>query len=250
MSEFTLPAKEQKQEVVQSMFTSAAQAYDLNNSVLSLGQHHRWKRRTIHLLNVLPGHVVVDLCGGTADLSLLAAEKATGTGLVMTVDLNLAMLRVGLSKARTRLIDGLKEKESRARPVMIQANAERIPLPDGSVDRLTVGFGLRNVTNLDTALSEIYRILKPGGKFACLEFSHPVNVIWDGLYRFYSFFILPKIGQWISRDSTGIYEYLPASIAKFPNQESFKKTIEKAGFSRVAYRNFSGGIVEIHTGEK
>jgi len=250
MSEYTLPAKEQKQEVVQSMFTSAATAYDLNNSVLSLGQHHRWKRLTISLLDIVPGHVVVDLCGGTADLSLLAAEKAAGTGLVMTVDLNLAMLRVGLAKARSRLIDGLKERESRARPVMIQANAERIPLPDASVDRLTVGFGLRNVTNLDTALSEIHRVLKPGGRFACLEFSHPINALWDGLYRFYSFFILPKIGRWISKDNTGIYEYLPASIAKFPDQESFRRTIEKNGFSRVAYRNLSGGIVAIHTGEK
>lgn len=250
MSEFSLPPRERKEEVVQNMFTSAASAYDLNNSVLSLGQHHRWKRLTIALVGVGPGHVVVDLCGGTADLSLLAAEKAEGGGLVMTVDLNMAMLKVGLSKARTCLIDGLKERKKRARPVMIQANAESIPLPDGSVDRLVVGFGLRNVTNLEKALSEIHRILKPGGRFACLEFSHPVNAIWDGLYRFYSFYILPKIGQWISRDNTGIYEYLPASIARFPDQEAFRGIILKAGFSGVTYRNLSGGIVAIHLGEK
>ena len=250
MSEYSLPAKERKQDVVQNMFTSAAKAYDLNNSVLSLGQHHRWKRLTIDLLKIEKGHVILDLCGGTADLSLLAAEKAGGEGLVMTVDLNMAMLRVGLSKARSRVIDGLKERKSRARPVMIQANAESIPLPAGSVDRLTVGFGLRNVTNLDVALSEIYRVLKPGGRFACLEFSHPVNALWDGMYRFYSFYILPKIGKWISRDNTGIYEYLPASIAKFPDQEIFSETIRKAGFSNVVYRNLSGGIVAIHMGDK
>ena len=250
MSDFSLPSRERKEEVVQNMFTSAASAYDLNNSVLSLGQHHRWKRLTIDLVGVGSGHVVVDLCGGTADLSLLAAEKAEGTGLVMTVDLNMAMLQVGLSKARGRLIDGLKERKKRARPVMIQANAENIPLPDGSVDRLIVGFGLRNVTNLDKALAEIHRILKPGGRFACLEFSHPVNALWEGLYRFYSFFILPKIGQWISKDNTGIYEYLPASIARFPNQETFRSIIRNAGFSNMSYRNLSGGIVAIHLGEK
>lgn len=251
MSEFSLPPKERKEEVVQNMFTSAASAYDLNNSVLSLGQHHRWKRLTISLVGVSPGHVVVDLCGGTADLSLLAAEHAEGGGLVMTVDLNMAMLQVGLAKARSRLIDGLKErKKRRARPVMIQANAESIPLPDCSVDRLVVGFGLRNVTNLDRALSEIHRILKPGGKFACLEFSRPVNRMWESLYRFYSFYILPKIGQWISRDNTGIYEYLPASIERFPDQETFRKIILNAGFSGVTFRNLSGGIVAIHLGEK
>ncbi len=250
MSEYSLPTKEKKQEVVQNMFTSAANAYDLNNSVLSLGQHHRWKRLTISLLQVERGQVVLDLCGGTADLSLLAAEKAGGDGLVMTLDLNMAMLKVGLSKARSGVIDGLKERKSRARPVMIQANAERIPLPDESVDRLMVGFGLRNVTNLELALSEIYRVLKPGGRFVCLEFSHPVNGLWEGLYRFYSFYILPKIGKLISRDNTGIYEYLPASIAKFPDQEFFSETIRKAGFSSVKYRNLSGGIVAIHMGEK
>ncbi len=224
------------------MFTSAAKAYDLNNSVLSFGMHHLWKRIAISILDPKPGQTVVDLCGGTADLGLLAKERVGSEGIVATVDLNFAMLRIGLDKIRS--------EPGRSGMGAVQANAETMSIRTSSVDRLVVGFGLRNVTNLDVALKDIYRILKPGGRFVCLEFSTPVNPIWDKLYRFYSFAILPLIGRVVSGDKTGIYEYLPASIARFPEQERFKALIEVAGFRNVAYRNLSGGIVAIHSGEK
>ncbi|MHB1757091.1 MAG: class I SAM-dependent methyltransferase [Leptospirillum sp.] len=239
---FSLPNPQEKQIVVQNMFTSAAKAYDLNNSVLSFGMHHLWKRIAISILDPKPGQTVVDLCGGTADLGLLAKERVGPKGIVATVDLNFAMLRIGLDKIRS--------DQGRSGMGAVQSNAEVMAIRTSSVDRLVVGFGLRNVTNLDVALKDIYRILKPGGRFVCLEFSTPVNSIWDKLYRFYSFAILPLIGRVVSGDKTGIYEYLPASIAKFPEQERFKGLIEAAGFRNVAYRNLSGGIVAIHSGEK
>lgn len=245
METYPLPSVNEKETVVQRMFTSAARAYDINNTVLSFGMHHLWKRLTIFLLDVKEGNVVVDLCGGTADLSLLAAKKAGPTGNVLTLDLNFAMLKVGQEK-----LSAQGGKTSRAPIDVLQCNAEGLALKDDSVDRLVVGFGLRNVSHLDVALSEIYRVLKPGGQFACLEFSAPVNGMWRQLYRFYSFFLLPWIGKVISGDQTGIYEYLPASIARFPDQESFRSIIRTAGFKQVSYRNLSGGIVAIHMGVK
>ncbi len=239
---FPLPPPQDKQVVVQNMFTSAAQAYDLNNTVLSFGMHHLWKKLSIEILDPKPGQSVIDLCGGTADLGILARERVGPEGGVATVDLNYAMLRIGLDKIRS--------DPARTRMGAVQSNAEQMAIRSGSVDRLVVGFGLRNVTHLDQALSDIYRILKPGGRFVCLEFSTPVNTVWDKLYRFYSFAILPLIGRVVSGDKTGIYEYLPASIARFPDQERFRAFIEAAGFCNVAYRNLSGGIVAIHSGEK
>ncbi len=246
METYPLPSVNEKETVVQRMFTSAADAYDINNTVLSFGMHHLWKRLTISLLDVKEGNVVVDLCGGTADLSLLAARKSGLTGSVLTLDLNYAMLKVGHEKLK----EPGGQAFSRAPVNVLQCNAECLSLKDNSVDRLVVGFGLRNVSHLDVALSEIYRVLKPGGRFACLEFSTPVNSAWRQLYRFYSFFLLPWIGKVISGDRTGIYEYLPASIARFPDQETFRSIILDAGFGKVSYRNLSGGIVAIHMGVK
>lgn len=244
METFPLPSANEKETVVQRMFTSAARAYDINNTVLSFGLHHLWKRLTISLLEIREGQTVVDLCGGTADLSLLAARKSGRTGHVLTMDLNFAMLRIGKEK-----VEGRTNSRAADSPVVvIQSNAEFLSLKDGSVDRLVVGFGLRNVTHLDIALQEIYRVLKPGGRFACLEFSTPVNGLWRQMYRFYSFALLPSIGKVISGDQTGIYEYLPASIARFPDQETFRSMILRAGFRDVVYRNLSGGIVAIHMG--
>jgi demethylmenaquinone methyltransferase/2-methoxy-6-polyprenyl-1,4-benzoquinol methylase len=154
------------------------------------------------------------------------------------------MLRIGLEKVKAKQ-SGNAEKSSVS---VVQTNAEFLSLRDSSVDRLVVGFGLRNVSHLEAALSEIYRVLKPGGRFACLEFSTPVNSLWRQMYKFYSFALLPSIGKIVSGDQTGIYEYLPASIARFPNQETFCSMIQKAGFREVSYRNLSGGIVAIHMG--
>lgn len=244
MKTYTLPGTADKETVVQKMFTSAAKAYDINNTVLSFGLHHHWKRLAIGLLGVEPGHVVLDLCGGTADLSLLAARKAEKNGKVLTVDLNFAMLKVGKEK-----LEGVPSPD-RADIDVVQCNAETLSFRDGSVDRLVVGFGLRNVSRLEMALAEIHRVLKPSGRFVCLEFSTPTNALWRQLYRLYSFFILPWIGKVVSGDRTGIYEYLPASIARFPDQERFREIILKAGFREVSYRNLSGGIVALHIGVK
>lgn len=244
MKTYILPGSAEKETVVQKMFTSAAKAYDINNTVLSFGMHHLWKRLAIGLLEISPGQTIVDLCGGTADLSILAARKSGARGKVLTLDLNFAMLKVGKEKLASM------PSEDRSSIDVVQCNAESLSLNDESIDRLVVAFGLRNVSHLDSALKEIQRVLKPGGRFVCLEFSTPTNAVWRQLYRFYSFFLLPWIGKAVSGDQTRIYEYLPASIARFPDQESFREVIMKAGFRKVAFRNLSGGIVALHIGVK
>ncbi|MBI3804999.1 MAG: class I SAM-dependent methyltransferase [Nitrospirae bacterium] len=223
------------------MFSSIARFYDLNNTLLSFGLHHRWKVRTIEAVQLRPGESVADIGAGTADLSVLAAGAVGGKGRVVALDLNEPMLRIGRRKLAVRRID---------QAICALGNAERLPLPDDSVDAVITGFCMRNVTDLDQALREIYRILKPGGKFACLEFSRPTTPTLRKLYDFYSFILLPKIGTWVSKDPTGVYTYLPDSIRKFPDQGGLKKRMEAAGLIEVAYENLTGGIVAIHVGRK
>ncbi len=230
-----------KEKTVQKMFSSIAHYYDLNNSLLSLGLHHSWKKKTLDLLDIAPNHKVLDIGSGTADLSILAAERLGKGGFVIASDLNEPMLSIGKKKIETR---GLKEVS------VALANAERLPFRDQSFDAILTGFCMRNVSDLKQALSEIYRLLKPGGRMACLDFSTPVFPPFRKMYDFYSFVLLPKIGTWVARDKTGIYQYLPDSIRKFPNQLTFKKQIENTGFKNTAYQNLAGGIVAIHTGTR
>ncbi len=230
-----------KEKAVQRMFSSIARFYDLNNTLLSFGLHHRWKLRAIQSALLQIGERVADIGAGTADLSILAAQAVGEKGSVIAIDLNEPMLRIGKKKLAARRI-----KQS----LCTLGNAEKIPLPDRSVDAVLTGFCMRNVSDLDQALREIYRILKPNGRIVCLEFSTPPGPIFRKLYDFYSFTLLPKIGDWISKDPTGVYTYLPDSIRKFPDQEALKKRMERVGFQEVIYENLTGGIVAIHKGKK
>lgn len=237
----TAPSLPEKEKAVQKMFSSIARFYDLNNTLLSFGLHHRWKVRTIQAAALRPGEQVADIGAGTADLSILAAHAVGEKGAVVAIDLNEPMLQIGRRKLSARRL---------RRTLCLLGNAERLPLPDRSVEAVLTGFCMRNVSDLDQALREIHRILKPGGRMACLEFSTPPGPTLRKLYDLYSFTLLPKIGTWVSKDPTGVYTYLPESIRKFPDQEGFKKRMEGAGFVQVTYENLTGGIVAIHMGRK
>jgi demethylmenaquinone methyltransferase/2-methoxy-6-polyprenyl-1,4-benzoquinol methylase len=232
---------DEKEKAVQAMFSSIARFYDLNNSLLSLGMHHRWKKRTLEAVALRTGEKVIDVGAGTADLSILAAAQVGKDGMVITSDLNEPMLRIGLKKVQNQQLRQVR---------CILGNAEALPLPDAAFDAALTGFCIRNLSDLDQGFREIYRVLKPGGRMACLDFSRPVQPLFRKLYDFYSFTLLPKIGTWVSKDQTGIYQYLPDSIRKFPDQEGLKKRIEAAGFKEVSYQNLTGGIVAIHSGIK
>ena len=228
---------DEKEKAVQAMFSSIATSYDLNNTLLSFGLHHAWKRETLRAARLSPGDRVVDIGAGTGDLAIAAVKVVGVNGVVAAVDLNAPMLQVG------------RKKMSHQLPLIwARGNAERLPFPDAQFDAALTGFCLRNVTHLDAALAEARRVLRPGGRFVCLEFSRPEATVLRAIYDFYSFTLLPKIGQWVSSDRTGVYNYLPDSIRRFPDQEAFRQKIEAAGFTKVAYRNLTGGIVAIHTG--
>ncbi len=227
-----------KEKTVQNMFSAIARYYDLNNSLLSFGLHHGWKRKTLDLLDLQANNTVLDIGAGTADLSILAAGRVGEKGRIIATDLNEPMLSIGKKKIQTRQLKQVR---------CALANAECLPFPDASFDAILTGFCMRNVSDLNQALREIYRLLKPGGKMACLDFSTPVFPPFRKLYDFYSFILLPKIGAWVAKDQTGIYQYLPDSIRKFPNQMVFKQQIEDIGFKGVDYTNQAGGIVAIHT---
>ncbi len=236
-----LPSPSEKEKAVQKMFSSIARFYDLNNSLLSFGLHHRWKRKALKTAELLPGDRVADIGAGTADLSILAAEVVGEKGSVVAVDLNEPMLRIGRKKLASR---------GSARAVCVLGNAEALPLPGGLFDAALTGFCMRNVSDLDQSLREIHRLLKPGGRIVCLEFSRPQRPLLRKFYDFYSFTLLPKIGTWVSKDRTGVYQYLPDSIRTFPDQAALCRKLEGVGFKGVRYQNLTGGIVAIHTGTK
>ncbi|HTP42071.1 MAG TPA: bifunctional demethylmenaquinone methyltransferase/2-methoxy-6-polyprenyl-1,4-benzoquinol methylase UbiE [Nitrospiria bacterium] len=229
-----------RERQVQAMFSAIAPRYDLNNTLLSFGLHHRWKRAAIDAAALKPGDRLLDLCAGTGDLAFLAARRVGGNGLVIASDLNRAMLEVGRRRA------GRLGLDQRVR--FIQGHAESIQLADRSVDAVTVAFGIRNVDHPDRAFAEIFRVLIPGGRLVCLEFSRPVSGWLRRCYGFYSSTLLPLIGTTVARDRTGVYRYLPASIREFPDQARLAAMIEAAGFSPVRYTNLAGGIVAIHVG--
>ncbi len=237
-----LPAPAEKERAVQRMFSAIARWYDLNNTVLSFGLHHRWKREAVARTLAREGQTVLDLCSGTCDLALRLSDLVGPRGRVVACDLNAEMLAVGRSKV---------EKRGRAdRITCVLGNAEALQFNDASFDALTVAFGIRNVTDIPKALAEMARVLKPGARAVCLEFSRPTTAILRKAYDSYSFALLPTIGTWIARDRTGVYQYLPDSIRHFPPQEEFARMWREAGFSRVEYANYSGGIVAIHVGVK
>jgi len=233
---------ENREAPVQEMFSSIARAYDLNNTLLSFGMHHLWKEAAVRHARVPAGGRAADLCAGTCDIAALLARRMGAAGHVDALDLNPAMLAVGESKLRRVGLAG--------RVSVTRGNMEDLPFPSDRYDAATVGFGIRNVVDRAKALSEMRRILKTGGRAVCLEFSRPVNPLWRRAYAFYNFRLLPWVGTRVARDRTRVYEYLPASIAAFPDQETLKGVMESVGFKQVTYHNLCGGVVALHVGVK
>jgi demethylmenaquinone methyltransferase/2-methoxy-6-polyprenyl-1,4-benzoquinol methylase len=231
---------EEKTHRVTDVFNSVASRYDLMNDAMSLGLHRWWKRFAVQLSCVKKGNFVLDVAAGTGDLSKLLAEKVGEKGQVWMTDINASMLAAG----RNQLIDqGLINNLYYAR-----ANAESLPFADNSFDCVTIGFGLRNVTDKAKALASMFRVLKPAGRLVILEFSKPVS--WLQLfYDSYSFNVIPKLGEWLAQDKES-YQYLVESIRMHPNQETLKSLMEQAGFEQCEYYNCCGGIVAIHRGWK
>jgi demethylmenaquinone methyltransferase/2-methoxy-6-polyprenyl-1,4-benzoquinol methylase len=231
----------EKEKKVAAVFQSVAKNYDLMNDLMSAGIHRAWKYFTVETSGVRPGHSVLDLAGGSGDLTRLLSGKTGTGGQVVLADINAAMLAVG----RSRLLDeGLYNNIH-----YVQANAENLPFATNHFHCITMGFGLRNVTDKAAALRSMYRICKPGGKILILEFSTPT---WPGLkplYDWYSFNVLPKIGQLFAQDSAS-YQYLAESIRMHPSQDALKFMIEQAGFEDCHYHNLSGGIVALHIAYK
>ena len=232
-----IPTSE-KQRRVGEVFTSVAQKYDLMNDVMSLGIHRLWKCFTLEMCGLRPGHRVLDLAGGTGDLALKQADIVGASGQVILADINADMLQRG----RDRVIDsGLV-----GRIETVQCNAEILPFADNHFDCITMAFGLRNVTDKGTALASMQRVLKPGGRLCVLEFSRPIYEPLERLYDFYSFSLLPRMGEAIANDRAS-YQYLAESIRRHPDQDSLKQIIlEQGGFDEVEIHNLSGGIVALH----
>lgn len=227
----------EKADMVRAVFESVAPKYDIMNDIMSLGIHRVWKRIFVSDLNPRPGHRLLDLAGGTGDITF--GWLAQGGGRAVLSDINAAMLSVGRDRALNK---GLVGDVS-----FLVADAERLPLPDRAVDRVSMAFGLRNCTDKDAVLHEARRVLKPGGRFLCLEFSRVQVAALKPLYDAWSFKALPRIGQLVARDADS-YQYLAESIRMFPDQEQLAGMMRSAGFSRVNVRNLSGGIAAIHAG--
>jgi demethylmenaquinone methyltransferase / 2-methoxy-6-polyprenyl-1,4-benzoquinol methylase len=233
----TVPEGEKAKRVA-GVFTSVAGKYDLMNDLMSAGLHRAWKRFAVGVSGVRQGQRVLDVAGGSADLSRLFLKAVGETGQVVLTDINNAMLRVG----RDRMLD-----EGAFIPVT-QCDAEHLPFPDDYFDCVSIGFGLRNVTHKDVALREMQRVLKPGGRLIVLEFSKVAKPL-EQIYDAYSFKLLPRIGQLIANDADS-YRYLAESIRMHPGQEELKQMLGSAGLERVEYFNLTGGIVAVHRGYK
>jgi demethylmenaquinone methyltransferase/2-methoxy-6-polyprenyl-1,4-benzoquinol methylase len=231
-----------KQTLVNDVFHSVAQRYDLMNDLMSAGLHRVWKQAMINALNPPRSETpfaLLDVAGGTGDIAFRAA-KAAGAGFQATVcDINSDMLSVGRERAAAR---HLEHQVS-----FVEGNAEALVFPDRSFDAYTIAFGVRNVPRIDRALSEAFRVLKPGSRFLCLEFSTVDVPGLDRLYDMFSFKVIPSLGKAVTGDAES-YQYLVESIRKFPKPAAFAEMIRAAGFSRVTFQSFSGGIVALHSG--
>ena len=238
---FKTVAETEKEHLVADVFHSVAEKYDLMNDLMSFGIHRLWKRFTIDCAGVRPGQKILDLAGGTGDLMAKFSRLVGDSGEVVLADINDSMLKVGREKLRNKgLVNNIR---------YVQANAEALPFPDNYFDLITIGFGLRNVTHKEQALASMYRALKPGGRLLVLEFSKPTNVVMSKLYDFYSFKVLPKMGQLVAKDSDS-YQYLAESIRMHPDQETLKDMMETVGFEQVTYHNLTQGVVALHRGFK
>jgi len=228
----------EKARRVRGVFDSVASKYDLMNDLMSAGLHRVWKSYTVTVADVREGHSVLDIAGGTGDLSLAFAPKVGASGRVVHTDINEAMLREG----RNRLLDA-----GVVLPTLV-CDAEALPFPDASFDRVTVAFGLRNMTHKEQALAEMRRVLRPMGKLLVLEFSKVAQPLAKA-YDWYSFQVLPRLGKLVAGDDAS-YRYLAESIRMHPDQDALKAMMHGAGFGHVDYHNLTGGVVALHVGIK
>jgi len=232
---------EEKQAMVADVFHSVAAKYDVMNDLMSFGVHRLWKRFTIDMSGVRPGNKVLDLAGGTGDLTKKFSKIVGPSGTVVLADINSSMLEVGRERLTNQGYVGNIE--------YVQANAQFLPFEDNTFDVITIAFGLRNVTDKDEALRSMFRVLKPGGRLLVLEFSQTKNPLLKKAYDLYSFTALPFMGKLVTNDSES-YKYLAESIRMHPDQETLKGMMEDAGFNRVTYHNMTGGMVALHRGIK
>lgn len=235
---FETVKEEEKARKVAGVFTSVAGKYDVMNDLMSAGLHRLWKRYAVSISGVRVGQRVLDVAGGSADLSRLFLKEVGNAGQVVLTDINNAMLRVG----RDRLLDA-----GYTTPVT-QCDAEQLPFPDNYFDCVSIAFGLRNVTHKEAALREMYRVIKLGGRVIVLEFSKVARPL-EKVYDLYSFKLLPRMGQFIAGDADS-YRYLAESIRMHPGQEELKQMMIDAGLERVEYFNLTGGVVAVHRGYK
>jgi len=230
----------EKEGLVREVFSSVAKRYDLMNDLMSGGVHRIWKNIFVEWLDPRPGRAYLDVAGGTGDIAFRIADMARARGgeaAITVCDINSDMLGEGVHRA---------EAKSERALTWVCGDAEKLPVPDASMDAYTIAFGIRNVTHIQTALEEARRVLKPGGRFLCLEFSRVEAPGLDKIYDVYSMNVLPRIGQMVAGDAEA-YRYLAESIRRFPPQNAFAKMIEKAGLSRVQVRNLTGGIAAMHS---
>ena len=240
---FTDVPREEKAGLVRDVFDRSARRYDLMNDFMSLGVHRLWKDMVMTRANPQPGEHLVDVAGGTGDLARTFLDKADSVrkrrggepASASVVDINVEMLRAGLRRGGDQ------------RLTWFAGDAERLPLPDACADCVTIAFGIRNVTNRAAALADMRRVLKPAGRFLCLEFSRPTSRALERVYDGWSFNAIPALGDLIAKDRES-YEYLVESIRRFPEQDAFAAEVEAAGFKRVSVTNYSGGIAALHMG--
>lgn len=233
----------EKPRLVRGVFDKVARRYDLMNDLMSAGVHRLWKDAVAARLNPQPGEVIIDVAGGTGDMARRFAKMARRAqerrggedARIFVVDYNAEMVAAGIEKGGEPEIS------------WSVGDAQRLPLPDASADAYVISFGIRNVTDIPAALREARRVLKPGGRFLCLEFSKPATEALQKAYDAYSFKVIPQIGEWVAKDRES-YQYLVESIRRFPDQRRFQAMIAEAGFSRVTYTNFTGGVAALHQG--
>lgn len=231
----------EKDRLVRDHFTSIARKYDFMNTLLSLGLHHWWKQVTVRRIPLTEGSTVLDVCGGTADLALLALKRSPQAGRIIVYDINYAMLQAGREKVDR---SGFGDRIER-----VQGDAEIMSFADNTFDGVMVGFGIRNFTHMKKGLAEIHRVLKPGGTFVCLEFSRPTSRLFGAFYDFYSFVVMPLAGS-IFAGTRRAYTYLPESIRLFPSADRLASILAELGFGKVTYERLTNGIAVIHRAVK
>ncbi len=238
---YKMVPEEEKVKWVERHFNTVASRYDLGNTLLSFGIHYIWKQISVDMMGLKPGDRVLDVCGGTGDLARLAAREIGPSGKVVLYDINRPMMEAGIPK--------MLQYSSTKRIEFVQGDAERISFPDASFDAAMVGFGIRNLTRMEEGFREMHRVLKPGGKMMCLEFSRPTAPWFRMLYDFYSFYIMPVVGE-ILVGSRLAYTYLPESIRLFPLPDELSALLEGIGFTQMTYRRLTNGIAVVHVGVK